>query len=79
MSTRLELGGYTAPRSPEGRASLVPPPPWHYVGDMLVIEYWADPAAVAELLPGPIEPHPDPVAARRCSSTGSRARSTEGS
>lgn len=60
MSTRPELRGYTTPRSPEGRAGLVPPPPWHYVGDMLVIEYWADPDAVAALLPGPIEPHPDP-------------------
>jgi acetoacetate decarboxylase len=26
---------------------------------MLVVEYWADPDAVAALLPGPIEPHPD--------------------
>ena len=41
------LSGYSLPRSPEGRASLVPPPPWHYVGDFLVIEYWADPDAVA--------------------------------
>ena len=26
--------GYTIPRTPEGRASLVPYPPWHYVGDV---------------------------------------------
>ena len=35
--------GYTIPRSPGGRASIVPYPPWHYVGDFLVVEYWADP------------------------------------
>jgi len=34
----------------------VPPPPWHYVGDFLVIEYWADPAAVAAVLPDGLEP-----------------------
>jgi acetoacetate decarboxylase len=53
------LKGYSAPRSPEGRSGLVPPPPWHYVGDMLVLEYWADAAAAAAVLPDPLEPHPD--------------------
>jgi acetoacetate decarboxylase len=52
--------GYSSPRSPEGRASLVPYPPWHYVSDFLVIEFWADPAAVAAVLPAGLEPHPDP-------------------
>jgi hypothetical protein len=54
------LQGYSLPRSPQGRASLVPRPPWHYVGDFLVIEYWADPEAVREVLPPGFEPHPDP-------------------
>ncbi|MQA72792.1 MAG: acetoacetate decarboxylase [Solirubrobacterales bacterium] len=53
------LRGYSAPRSPEGRSSLVPAPPWHYVGTMLVVEYWAEPAAAAAVLPPPLEPHPD--------------------
>jgi acetoacetate decarboxylase len=53
------LRGYSAPRSPEGRASLVPAPPWHYVGDFLVLEFWADPDAVAAILPEGIEPYPD--------------------
>jgi acetoacetate decarboxylase len=52
--------GYSLPLSPNGQASLVPAPPWHYVGDFLVIEYWADPAAVAAVLPDGLEPHPDP-------------------
>jgi acetoacetate decarboxylase len=50
------LRGYSVPRTPEGWASLVPAPPWHYVGDFLVIEYWADPDAVAAVLPAGLEP-----------------------
>jgi acetoacetate decarboxylase len=52
--------GYSLPRSPGGTASLVPAPPWHYVGDFLVIEYWADPDAVRAVLPPGLEAHPDP-------------------
>ena len=43
------------PRTATGRSSLVPAPPWHYSGQMLTIEYRTDPAAVAELLPAPLE------------------------
>jgi acetoacetate decarboxylase len=57
------LRGYSLPRSPEGRSSLVPAPPWHYVGDFLVIEYWAAPESVEPVLPPGLEPHPD---AGRC-------------
>ena len=49
-----ELKGFMPPRSPEGRASIVPAPPWHYTGDPLTIEYRTDPAAVAALLPEPL-------------------------
>jgi acetoacetate decarboxylase len=58
--------GYTAPLSPDGRAGIVPPPPWHYSGDFLIVEYRADPAAVAALLPpelDPAEEEPGAVAA----------------
>jgi len=51
--------GYTAPLSPDGRASLVPPPPWHYSGDFLIVEYRTDPDAVAALLPRELEPADD--------------------
>jgi acetoacetate decarboxylase len=54
-----ELQGYSLPRSPEGRASLVPRPPWHYVGDFLVLEFWAEPDAVAAVLPHGLEPYPE--------------------
>ncbi|CAB3394642.1 acetoacetate decarboxylase family protein [Kyrpidia spormannii] len=55
------LKGYSVPRSPEGRASIVPAPPWHYAGDFLVLEYWANPEAVAAVLPSALKPyHKDP-------------------
>lgn len=53
------LSGFLFPRSATGAASLVPPPPWHYSGQMLTVEYRTDPAAVAELLPAPLEPADD--------------------
>jgi hypothetical protein len=53
------LRGYSLPRTPEGRSSLVPAPPWHYAGEFLVLEYWADPAAVAAVLPPGLGPYPD--------------------
>ena len=55
----MTLDGYTVPLTPEGRSSLVPFPPWHYVGDFLVIEYWADPEVAASFLPPGLDPHPD--------------------
>jgi acetoacetate decarboxylase len=54
-----DLQGYSLPRTPGGTSSLVPSPPWHYVGDFLVIEFWADPAEAVRFLPPGIEPHPD--------------------
>ena len=45
------MPGFLFPRTPEGRASLLPSPPWHYSGEMLTVEYRADPDRVAGLLP----------------------------
>jgi acetoacetate decarboxylase len=59
----MSLHGYSLPRTPEARSSIVPRPPWHYVGDFLVVEYWADPDAVRAVLPDRLTPHPD---AGRC-------------
>lgn len=56
----MTLQGYTVPRTPRGQAGLVPPPPWHYVADFLVVDFHADPEAAVSLLPPGIEPHPDP-------------------
>jgi acetoacetate decarboxylase len=58
-----DVTGFLYPRTATGRASLLPPPPWHYSGDLLTVEYRTDPARVAELLPGPLRPAPaDPGA-----------------
>jgi acetoacetate decarboxylase len=50
----MTLHGWSLPLSPEGRASLVPPPPWHFSGDVLAIDYRGDPAAMAAVLPPPL-------------------------
>lgn len=58
----MSIRGYTAPLSPDGRASLVPPPPWHYSGDFLIVEYRTNPDNVVALLPPELEPADDPGA-----------------
>jgi acetoacetate decarboxylase len=65
MAAVADLQGFLPPRSPEGRSSIAPAPPWHYSGDLLTIEYRAEPGAVGRWLPDPIEPaeeDPDAVA-----------------
>ncbi len=47
----MTLHGLPFPRTPTGRASILPPIPWHYSGDLLSVEYRTDPSAVAALLP----------------------------
>jgi hypothetical protein len=56
----MTLQGYTVPRTPRGLASLVPPPPWHYVADFIVVDFHCNPDAAVSLLPEGLEPHPDP-------------------
>jgi acetoacetate decarboxylase len=51
-----EQTGFLFPRTPTGASSILPPPPWHYSGDLLTVEYRTDPAAVASLLPKPLLP-----------------------
>lgn len=46
-----ELQGLFYPRTPTGKASIVPPVPWHYSGELITLEYRTDPAMVAALLP----------------------------
>src|SRR6476661_610954 len=45
------LKGFTVPKSPFGQAALTQPPPWHYAGDAVGVEYWTDPDATAATLP----------------------------
>jgi hypothetical protein len=51
----MALQGFSVPLSPEGRASLTCTPPWHYAGDLLVVDFAADPAAVQAVLPPRLE------------------------
>ncbi len=53
------MSGFLFPRTPSGRSSLIPAPPWHYSGEMLTVEYRTDPERVRELLPDGVEPDPD--------------------
>ncbi|MGI9305607.1 MAG: acetoacetate decarboxylase family protein [Gammaproteobacteria bacterium] len=55
----MSVTGFMFPRTATGKASLLPPTPWHYSGEMLTLEYRADPAAVAQLLPEYLEPADD--------------------
>ena len=45
------LKGLFYPRTPSGKASIVPPVPWHYSGELITLEYRTDPAKIAALLP----------------------------
>lgn len=45
------LSGYSLPLTPAGTASLIPPPPWHFSGDVIWVSYRADPAQAAAFLP----------------------------
>ena len=58
----MTLQGWSLPLSPEGTAALVPPPPWHFSGDVIGIDFRADPAAAAAVLPPPMEPAGDGAA-----------------
>jgi acetoacetate decarboxylase len=53
------LKGFTVPKSPFGQAALTPPPPWHYAGDAVGVEYWTDPDATAATLPDGLFPDPN--------------------
>ncbi len=57
MSQRLS--GYSLPLTETGRSSLVPPPPWYYSGDFLIVEFRTDPEAARALLPPELEPGED--------------------
>ncbi len=47
--------GLPFPRTATGRASILPPAPWHYSGDLLTVEYRTDPANVRAVLPPDVD------------------------
>jgi len=50
------LKGFNYPLTSKGKSTLNPPPPWYYSADFLDIEFWADPDAVAAVLPRGLDP-----------------------
>ena len=55
----MTLAGWSLPLSPGGTAALVPAPPWHFSGDAIGVDFRADPAQVAAVLPASLEPAGD--------------------
>ena len=53
------LQGWTLPQTPTGRSATVPPPPWHYSGEVIAVDFTADPSRVAELVPAGFMPRGD--------------------
>ena len=45
------MKGFAYPQTPTGKASILPPTPWHYSGQLLTLEYRTDPALVRQFLP----------------------------
>lgn len=55
----MTLKGYTLPQTATGRSSVVAPPPWHYSGEIIAVDFTAIPDRIAALLPAGLEPLPD--------------------
>jgi len=55
--------GYSLPLSPSGDAALLTPPPWHFSGHVVMVEYRVDPALATTFLPPSLDLGPDPGAA----------------
>jgi len=49
------LKGFHYPLTPKGKSTLNPAPPWYYSSDFLSVEFWADAAAVAAIVPPGLE------------------------
>lgn len=62
-SAEREPRGYSLPLSPTGTSSMLTPPPWHFSGDITMIDYRVDPDAAARFLPPGLSLGEDPGAA----------------
>src|SRR5579859_1453133 len=45
------LHGFTPPYTPTAKSSLVPPPPWHYAGQVLSLAFTVEGSVAQGLLP----------------------------
>lgn len=51
-----QMKGWSLPFSPKGLASTLTPPPWHYSGELLAVEFETTREQIAALLPDDLEP-----------------------
>jgi acetoacetate decarboxylase len=58
----VSLRGYTLPLTRTGRSAVVAPPPWHYSGEIIAVDFTAPVDAVASLLPDGMNPTPEGMA-----------------
>jgi Acetoacetate decarboxylase (ADC) len=54
----MTLQGWTLPQTASGRSAIVAPPPWHYSGEIIAVDFTAPKEAVAALLPDGFTPSP---------------------
>ncbi|MFF9013823.1 enduracididine biosynthesis enzyme MppR [Streptomyces sp. NPDC014870] len=52
--------GYSLPLSPSGTSATLTPPPWHFAGEVVMVDYHVDPAAAARFLPPELDLGADP-------------------
>lgn len=74
----MTLAGWTLPQTATGRSSIVAPPPWHYSGEIIAVDFTAPVDAVRALLPRGMTPVPEGTAsvvfADWCSASDEDAR-----
>ena len=58
----MTLKGWTLPQTSTGRSSIVAPPPWHYSGEIIAVDFAVGVDAVAALLPRGVVPAPEGTA-----------------
>jgi len=58
----MTLRGWTLPQTATGRSAIVAPPPWHYSGEIIAVDFTASPEAAAALLPSGMVPVPEGTA-----------------
>ena len=55
----MTLRGWTLPQTDTGRSAILTPPPWHYSGELISVDFTADARVVAALMPPGVEPAGD--------------------
>jgi acetoacetate decarboxylase len=55
----MTLKGWTLPQTATGSSAIVAPPPWHYSGEIIALDFTAKAEAIAALLPAGLSPLPD--------------------